>query len=160
MLLIFYPFSPFLETMTWVTKALSIFHLDPGTASYPCSSHYNLSCVNYPISFLKSQLLSPFLLQNPHWMPLSSKEVTTFNSGFWALCNTANLAFPIPPPLTFPVLWPLDDPVSLKHTHLFFFSSCFYSCRIPSLPYHLSMYLQDSFQHSPWKLLDSHSFLL
>lgn len=50
---------------------------------------------------------------------------------------------------------------SVSHTHPpIFLSVCFSSSRVPFLLYHLSMCLQDSFKCSPWKLLDSHSFLL
>lgn len=116
-----------------MAKALSVFYLDADTAPYPYSSHCNLSSMSCHSSFLKLQLLSPLLLQNFHWMPFSSKEGTTFHSGFWDLCNPAKPAFPILSTFTFPVLWPLDDPVSLIHTppssfpHVFLHLECPFS---------------------------------
>lgn len=67
-----------------LAKALSIFHSDPGTASYPYSSHYNLSCMNCPISFLKSQLLSSFLLPNCHWMLFQQRS---YHLSLWLLSS-------------------------------------------------------------------------
>lgn len=141
-----------------LAEVLSIFHLDPGTASYADLSLYSSSCVSWMnyIGFPKSQLISPSCSK------LSARS-TTLHSRFPDLCNTAKPAFPVLSPSNFScALVKLDEPVSLKHTHLSSFPHVSLLSRIFFLPYQLSKstYLQDPFQPCPWKLLDPHPFLL
>ena len=104
-------------------EMLSIFYLDLGTASYPDSSHYNSSCKSCPISFLKSQPITPSCSNTFIGCPLQPREYHL----------SLQLSRPLLPfqsclPLTFPVLWPPSN------TPIYLYLLCS-SSRMAFLPY-------------------------